>query len=279
MRAARRALGWNRSVPPLSCLSLVTALCLTGCPRSGPTPPAPSSKTKPPLVSPNTSKPAPSASEPLHATPLATADATPKRAPTALAPERLVLGTQARPWPGVTLGLKGVESLPVTRRGARTEEQAALVSLGVGQLYLPFDVFAKEQIPLGGALLEVLAIEEASLRFRWLRAPEGASPPKIREVKGPRFAELGLYRFSDGTTLGVGKVATLARRDGTPVRVVSFSLFPPGYEQNPLQDYELLPRLVAGKRITARTIMGRQLTLAKLEPARGGAPGWVRLAH
>jgi len=195
-----------------------------------------------------------------------------------LAAEDLPLGTQAHPWPGVNLGLERVEALPRLRGGKRQEERAGHLTLARGQLFFSSDVFAGDQVRCGGALLEVLRVEPSAVRFRWLRSPLGAEPPKVLPAR-PRLRELGLYRFTDGRVLGVGKVTTLAKRDGSPVEVVTLSLFPPNYEQNPLQDYEVLPRLVVGKPLGEGALAGRQLRLAELKPGQGESPGWIRLAE
>ena len=178
----------------------------------------------------------------------------------------------------MTLGFEQVEVLGRLHRGARREELAGQVSLGLGQLSLTSDVFAGDRLRLGGALLEVLRVERGALRFRWVEAPRQARPPEVLAAR-PRLRELGLYRFSDGRVLGVGQVTTLAKRDGSTVDVVTLSLFPPGYQEDPLQDYEVLPRLVPGQPLGSSPLGGRALRLAELQPAGTKSPGWIRLAE
>ncbi len=74
--------------------------------------------------------------------------------------------------------------------------------------------------------------------------------------------------------VGVGKVTALAKRDGSLANVVSLSVFPPGYAQNPMQDYELLPRVVAGRAIGG---LVRRVEVVSLDSAKGAEPGWVVL--
>ena len=168
---------------------------------------------------------------------------------------------------------------PGAGRGACSATPGRLSgALGLGQLFFSCDVFVRDQIHLGGAPLEVVGVEAGALRFRCVRSPAGTQPPKVLPAR-PRLRELGLYRFRDGRVLGVGKVTTLAMRDGSAVDVVTLSLFPPGYQQNPLQDYEVLPRLVAGKALGSSPLGRWKLHLAELRRGEGGSPGWIRLAE
>lgn len=251
------------------------ALLLSGCPSpTSPSPtspsPAPPSPAANPSQSPNPPPPAPSLAP-------AAPSAKPVPAGSALPPEDIPLGTQAHPWPGVNLGLERVEDLGHLVGGTRREHPAGHLTLALGQLSCSSDVFAGDRLRVGGALLEVLRVERGYLRLRWLTSPAGAAPPKVRPAR-PRMRELGLYRFQDGQVLGVGKVTTLAKRDGSAVDVVTLSLFPPNYDQNPLQDYEVLPRLVSGQSLGSKPLGGRVLRLAELRPA-GDEPGWIRLAE
>lgn len=257
----------------LAAAALLGVSLAAGCPRA----PEQASSSHAPSPAPVASRPA-SSPTPEARPPEASSSPPAPEVERALPPEVIALGTQAHPWPGVTLGLERVEPLGRRKGNARREEQAGLLTLGLGQLFFSSDVFPGERVRLGGALLEVLGVEPQSLRFRWLTSPAGVEPPQIRPAK-PRMRELGLYRFRDGRVLGVGKVTTLAKRDGAAVAVVSLSVFPPGYAKNPLQDYEVLPRLVVGKPVGGGSLGGRQLHLAELAPAEGDRPGWIRLSE
>jgi hypothetical protein len=250
-----------------------SGLLLAGCPRA-PAPPAAASPAMPDsaLASPST----PPEAGPTQV-PLASPTPQPPRSGGALAPEEIPLGTQAHPWPGVNLGFERTETLGRPHQGARREERSGHLTLGLGQLFFSSDVFAGDQVRVGGGLLEVLGVEPGSLRFRWLTPPARAERPQIRPAR-PRLRELGLYRFEDGRVIGVGQVTTLAKRDGSAVDVVTLSLFPPGYEENPLQDYEVLPRLVVGQPLGSAPLGGRKLRLVQLQ-AGGAKAGWVRLAE
>lgn len=258
----------------IACLALSAA----GCPRAPSPVPPPSSPHSPragatqvepapaPSARPSAPNPTPARSEPAP---------TPTSGP--LEPESIPLGTQAHPWPGVSLSFERSELLGVRREGTRGQARAALLSISLGQVFSSSDVFAGDRLRVGGALLEVLRVEPGSLRFRWLSSPAQAAPPQLLPAR-PRMRAPGLYRFDDGAVLGVGRVTTLAKRDGAPVEVVTLSVFPPNYQANPLQDYEVLPRLVVGKPVGSTPLGGRRLSLVQLQ-ADGDEPGWIRVGE
>lgn len=174
----------------------------------------------------------------------------------------------------MTLGLKGTDELPRLEGGAPTLRRVAQLTLGIGQVYAPLEVFAGQTLRLGEAELEVSRVDVDALDYRWRRSPGGAAPPQVRAARGPRFTEAGLYALPDGRVVGVGKVTALAKSDGRVVEVLSLALFPPGYARDPLQDYALLPRVVAGKALGPP---GLQVQVVQLGLAAGDAPGWVEL--
>ncbi|HBP21084.1 MAG TPA: hypothetical protein DEA08_25270, partial [Planctomycetes bacterium] len=77
------------------------------------------------------------------------------------------------------------------------------------------------------------------------------------------------YSLPDGSLLALGNVLEV---EGEPA--VTASLFPPGYEDDPMQDYARAYRARAG------ASLGQRYRLAEVEPAReGSAFGTVTLAR
>jgi hypothetical protein len=141
-------------------------------------------------------------------------------------------------------------------------------------VHAPLDILEGQTVRVASAEFEVMKITRRSVELRWTRSPEDSPPPEVLKARGPRLPEVGLHALPGGAVIGVGKVMTLAKRDGSPARVVSLSLFPPGYARDPMQDYELLPRVVAGKVVGGRV---RKIEVVALEPAKGSERGWVRI--
>lgn len=152
--------------------------------------------------------------------------------------------------------------------------RAATLALGIGQVHAPLEVWEGETLSLGAAALEVRRVGRDFLDYRWARAPQAADAPQLQPAAGARFALGGLYALPQGAVLGVGRILTLAKSDGSPARVLSLTLFPPNYERDPLQDYQAIPHLSVGKRVGGP---GLRVELVALSPAGAEGRPWAEL--
>jgi hypothetical protein len=247
----------------LQWIALALGVTLAGCPRDEPAvtpPPAPVAE--------------PPADDPPSDAPVVAPTAALQEPVVELITDRLAVGTVLRPWDEVSLGLKRVEDLPLFEDSKRVLRPAAVLSVAIGQHHLQIDATDGARFRLGGAVFEILKVDADAVTLRWLESPTGADPPEIEPVTASKqLGEVGFFTFEDGVVLCVGNVLTLAKSDGTPAHVVNLTVFPPNYATDPMQDYDLLSRVVTGK-VVGRV---RPLELVAVTPAEGDEPGRIRV--
>lgn len=142
-------------------------------------------------------------------------------------------GTQLRLAHERTLGLVDVEP-------AQGERPArARVSVSAGPYAFVALLAPGAKLVTGGASLEVVAVEAATLRLA--RRASGQPTEPLRDAPAAeagklRLPEQGLYRLPDGIVVGVGNV----RPDGAAkAPVVTLTVYGPGYRERPAQGYDL----------------------------------------
>lgn len=183
--------------------------------------------------------------------------------------DRLATGGVLEPSGRLSVGLAGrfeVAGVPRARLSAADGQLAVEYLLAVG-----------ERARIGDAVFSLVANAEEATSLRWERAfPDPLhTPPVVREVGCELrdlgelcLEEMGLYRFSDGAVLAVGNVLA------DPEPAVTLCLYPPGYQEDPMQGYDrhFLARANA-------VLSGESATLRvqHLEPGDGGGWGTVRL--
>jgi hypothetical protein len=119
--------------------------------------------------------------------------------------------------------------------GAIRGERAQL-TVSSGQVSFRAEVGVGERLGLCGVSeLEVLALDaKQGVKVRWLREvddPLGEAPGVIQTAPDDlRLTPMNLYRLPGGEVIGVGNV-----REGK----VTLSVFPKGYQQDPMQDWDL----------------------------------------
>jgi len=247
---------------------------LAGCPR--PAPPTPSPQAPPPRPEP----PAGPAAPPEEAPPEAPAPppdlvaAVDPGEPDRTAPSEQVDSLRANQQlfcaPNLALNLAGFVRV----------DGAQLARLDVASGPFSYELLAApgQRLRAGHATFELDWLEgERGVRVAWRRRyPDRREPaPVIRPValgeREPlRLAEMALYRLSDGRVVAVGSVLA-----GEEAPRVTLSIYPPGFEANPMQDYDRHFRARPGDALSGA--QGRWL-LARAEPGGEGRWGWVELA-
>lgn len=152
----------------------------------------------------------------------------------------------------------------------------ARVSVSAGPYSFVAVLSAGARVRLAGTTLEVVAVEPpTAVRVR--RAPGGGPDEPLRaapaEQDGRLLLEpLAIYTLPDGRAVGVGNV----RPDGDDgAAVVTLTVFPPGYREDPSRGYDLHVDAAAGNALEGAAARVR---VVRLELDQGDRPGVVELA-
>jgi len=192
-------------------------------------------------------------------------------APDPVAEASLTAGAQLPCAANVRLGFYAVERL----EGPGGAEP--LAELSVGSAQMSYRVYAAEGSRLwaGRASLRVLELDAgadpARVRLGWLAAPDPGREVAAIRTLGPapagadRLDAMGFYALPDGRVLAVGNV-----RPGPDGPRVTLSLYPPGYSEDPMQDYALAVDVAPGATIG-------DLVLADATAGSAAARGSVRV--
>jgi len=184
--------------------------------------------------------------------------------------EVVARGTQLHVTRDRALGVVAVEAA-TAERPAR-----ARVSVSAGPYSFVAVMKAGDTVSLGGASLEVVDLAPPrSLRLR--RRTGGAETDPLRAAPAPiegRMAleELGIYTLPDGGAIGVGNI----RGDGPDdLPVVTLTVFPAGFGEEPTRGYDLHVDVTAGATTLEGAVTG--VRVHAIEPAPGSSRGLVRV--
>jgi hypothetical protein len=157
----------------------------------------------------------------------------------------------------------------------RVEGGVAHVAVTSGQVSFRAQLAAGDRLRLATASeFEVLSVEREGARVRWISHVDDAlGEIDVLRVAAPDdgaviLEEMGIYTVGP-LTLGVGNVRAL--KDGA--FAVTITVFPKGYQANPMQDWDVHGDVLAGevRKGAVRTLVVEDVG------ERTRRPGWVRL--
>ena len=157
----------------------------------------------------------------------------------------------------------------------RVEGTVAHVAVTSGQVSFRAQLVMGDTLRLAaGSELEVLRVDPEGAKVRWISELDDALgeaevvTPAVPDDGALILEEMGIYSVGP-LSLGVGNVRSV--KDGA--LAVTITVFPEGYQANPMQDWDVHANVLAGE---ARE--GAVTTLAVEDVGeRGSRPGWVRL--